>query len=142
MRTTSAWPRPNSLSAVRGLSVTAVVSGFGSGAKWPFRCVLALRPSAEYRTYGLPNALGEAVGMPGRGPIGSPNSTERPSCSRNRLPCAKHGGGGTLNDKYPLLRAHENGAVRLRLRGICHFSVGDARRGRSRDQAGVDASLF
>jgi hypothetical protein len=32
----------NSLSAVGGLPVTAVVSGFGSGAKWQFRCVLAL----------------------------------------------------------------------------------------------------
>jgi len=58
-----------------------------------------------------------------------------------KTPAACGAGAATGRAFDPMLPV-ENGAVRLRLRGICHFSVGDARRGRSRDQAGVDASLF
>src|SRR5262249_32828487 len=58
------------------------------------------RPSADYRTYGLPNALVEAVGMPGRGPIGSPNSTERPSCSEPPSMCEARGPPSMTNTLY------------------------------------------
>jgi hypothetical protein len=55
---------------------------------------------------------------------------------------AARGARAAANNAFDPMPIVENGEVRLRLRGVCHFSVGDARRGRSRDQAGVDASLF
>src|SRR5262245_55738908 len=55
---------------------------------------------------------------------------------------AARGAGAAGGDAFDPMPIVENGEVRLRLRRVCHFSVGDTRRVRRRHQAGLMLHFF